>query len=126
VFDPLFIVRLLTLTLFTPTPIEVQSHRKEKFPKPPGQLIDTVPVVVGVEPEIRSTEPKGMVVELIAHCACAGQERVCAIINMTQKIAVRMDARPAGKVDAAHEWRSPRPGDIDKGLPRAGLRLRCM
>jgi hypothetical protein len=87
VFEPLFIVRLLTLTLFTPTPIEVQSHRKGKFPKPPGQLIDTVPVVVAVEPEIRSTEPKGMLVALIAHCACADQERVCAARKMTQKIA---------------------------------------
>src|SRR5258707_1569852 len=119
-------VRLLTLTLFTPTPIEVQIHRKGKLPKPPGQLIDTVPVAVAVEPEIRSTEPKGMVVALIAHCACAGQERVCAIRNMTQKIAYRMDARPAGNSDAAHEWRSPQPGGLDKGLPRAGLRLRCM
>src|SRR5712671_6650722 len=97
-------VRLLTLTLFTPTPIEVQIHRYGKFPKPPGQLIETVPVVA-VEPEIRSTEPKGMVVELIAHCACADQERICAIRNMTQKIAYRMDARPAGKVDAGREWR---------------------
>ena len=125
-FDPLFIVRLLTLTLFTPTPIEVQSHRKEKLPKPPGQLIDTVPVVVAVEPEIRSTEPNGMVVELIAHCACADQERVSAMRNMTQKIAYRTDARPAGNIGAAHEWRSAQPGDLDKGLPRAGPRLRCM
>jgi hypothetical protein len=126
VFDPLFIVRLLTLTLFTPTPIEVQIHRKGKFPKPPGQLIDTVPVAVAVEPEIRSTEPKGMVVALSAHCACAGQERVCAIRNMTQKIAYRIDARPAGNIGAAHEWRCAQPGYLDNGLPRAGPRLRCM
>src|SRR5882757_4179149 len=119
-------VRLLTLTLFTPTPIEVQIHRKLKFPKPLGQLIETVPVAVAVEPEIRSTEPKGMVVALTAHCACADQERVCAIRSMTQKIAVRMDARPAGNIDTTRERRSSQPRDLDKGLPGAGLRLRCM
>src|SRR5882757_5576701 len=112
--------------LFTPTLFEVQIHRKLKFPKPLGQLIDTVPVVVAVEPEIRSTEPKGMVVALIAHCACADQESVCAIRNMTQKITYRMDARPAGNTDVDREWRSAQPGDLGKGLPGAGLRLRCI
>jgi hypothetical protein len=45
---------------------------------------------------------------------------------MTQKIACRIDARPAGNIDTAHRWRFPQPQDLDKGLPRAGLRLRCM
>src|SRR5450755_2748996 len=109
-------VRLLTLTLFTPTPIEVQIHRKGKFPKPPGQLIDTVPVAVKVEPEIRSTEPKGMVVALSAHCACAGQERVCASSNRAQKMANRKDARPGCNIDSNHEWRFAQPGGFDKAL----------
>src|SRR5450631_2252599 len=117
-------VRLLTLTLFTPTPIEVQIHRKGKFPKPPGQLIDTVPVAVKVEPEIRSTEPNGMVVALIAHCAWA--ERVCASRNRAQKMAQRMDARRACSIDAISEWRSVQPDGLDLGLSVAELPLRCM
>jgi len=124
VFEPLFIVRLLTLNAVSlRRRSRCKIQQEGKISEAAGQLIETVPVVVAAEPEIRSTEPKGMVVALIAHCACAGQERVCAIRNMTQKIAHRMDARPAGNIDTAHEWRSAQPGGLDKGLPRAGLRL---
>jgi hypothetical protein len=85
-------VRLLTLVLFEPTPIETHSQRKGKFPNPPGQLIETVPVDVMVEPEIRSTLPNRTFVALTAHCACAGDVISAAASAAIQKTIDRKRA----------------------------------
>ena len=96
-FKPFFMVRLLTLVLFVPAPIEMQNHKYGKFPNPPGQLTEIVPLVEIVAPEIRSTLlPNATVVVLIAHCDCAGEAIVPAASTTEQNPTYRRSERTSG------------------------------
>ncbi len=98
-FAPFFMVRVFTLVLFEPTPIDVQIQRKGKLPNPPGQLIDTVPVEVMVEPEIRSMFPNGMLVAPTEHCACAADANRLPVNRTRGKPVRRRSAWIAGFPD---------------------------